>query len=392
MSKKSYEQFTDQARQAMARAHEEARAFHHEYIGTEHVLLALVAEDSGIGADVLQALGVDTHQVRVEIEKLVHSGPESVAVDERPLTPRAREALEFARQEALCASQGHVDTEHLLLGLLREPDGVAGVVLRNLGLNLDAVREEVLKIRVLQMKIVERAVRLVRATSVRKLKMREELLAHLTDIYEQEHTRLSDPVQATEAAACRFGDPVELAHELQTIVPWYDRYEATLDRWFGRRAQESTVRFVTRVTVLVFCQLISMPVLAAPFVVRDLGWNANAWIALRPIVAVLVCLPAAYFFLGLLYFAIRNTLFGVFGQRKSWRRLFVLQTLFGVVVIALGCGFAALAAWDLRQAREILIPSAATGIVAAIGAWVVARSSGPNEIRDAMWARLDVEA
>ncbi len=141
---KMFERFTDRARKVMALANQEAQRFNHEYIGTEHVLLGLVKEGTGVGANVLKNLGVDLHKVRMEVERLVKSGPEMVTMGKLPQTPRAKKVIEYAIEEARNLNHNYVGTEHLLLGLLREREGVAAQVLMNMGLKLDEVREEVL--------------------------------------------------------------------------------------------------------------------------------------------------------------------------------------------------------------------------------------------------------
>ena len=141
-----FERFTDRARKVMALANQEAQRFNHEYIGTEHVLLGLVKEGSGVGANVLKNLDVDLRKVRLEVEKLVKSGPEMVTMGKLPQTPRAKKVIEYAIEEARNLNHNYVGTEHLLLGLLREQDGVAAQVLMNLGLKLYEVREVVLNL------------------------------------------------------------------------------------------------------------------------------------------------------------------------------------------------------------------------------------------------------
>ncbi len=141
-----FERFTDRARKVMALANQEAQRFNHEYIGTEHILLGLVKEGSGVGANVLKNLEVDLRKVRLEVEKLVKSGPDMVTMGKLPQTPRAKKVIEYAIEEARSLNHNYVGTEHLLLGLLREHEGVAAQVLMNLGLKLDEVREEVLNL------------------------------------------------------------------------------------------------------------------------------------------------------------------------------------------------------------------------------------------------------
>jgi ATP-dependent Clp protease ATP-binding subunit ClpC len=141
-----FERFTERARKVMALANQEAQRFNHEYIGTEHILLGLLKEGTGVGPNVLRNLGVDLHKVRVEVEKRVKFGPEMVAMGKLPLTRRARKVSEYAVEEARNLNHNFVGTEHILLGLLRETDGVAAQVLQDLGVKLEIVREEVLKL------------------------------------------------------------------------------------------------------------------------------------------------------------------------------------------------------------------------------------------------------
>ncbi len=141
-----FERFTERARKVIALANQEAQRFNHEYIGTEHILLGLVKEGTGVGANVLKNLGVELHKVRMEVEKLVKAGPDMVTMGKLPQTPRAKKVIEYSIEEARNLNHNYVGTEHILLGLLREHDGVAAQVLMNLGLKLEEVREEVLKL------------------------------------------------------------------------------------------------------------------------------------------------------------------------------------------------------------------------------------------------------
>ena len=129
----------------MSFARQEAERFNHDYIGTEHILLGLVKEGSGVAANVLENLDVDLEKVRLEVEKLVKPAPDVVTIGQLPFTPRAKKVLEFAIDEARALDHNYVGTEHLLLGLLREQEGLAAQVLMNLGLKLDDVRSEVME-------------------------------------------------------------------------------------------------------------------------------------------------------------------------------------------------------------------------------------------------------
>src|SRR6266436_995571 len=143
-----YERFTDRARKVMQLANQEAQRFNHEYIGTEHILLGLVKEGSGVAANVLKNLDIDLRKIRLEVEKIVQtgSGNEMVTMGKLPHTPRAKKVIEYSIEEARNLNHNYVGTEHLLLGLLREQEGVAAQVLMNLGLKLEDVREEVLNL------------------------------------------------------------------------------------------------------------------------------------------------------------------------------------------------------------------------------------------------------
>src|SRR5206468_1049914 len=143
-----YERFTDRARKVMQLANQEAQRFNHEYIGTEHILLGLVKEGSGVAANVLKNLDIDLRKIRLEVEKIVQHGPggEQVVMGRLPHTPRAKKVIEYSVEEARGLNHNYIGTEHLLLGLIRETEGVASHVLMNLGLKLEDVREEVLNL------------------------------------------------------------------------------------------------------------------------------------------------------------------------------------------------------------------------------------------------------
>src|ERR1700741_68867 len=141
-----YERFTDRARKVMQLTNQEAIALNHEYIGTEHILLGLVKEGSGVAANVLKNLDIDLRKIRLEVEKIVQAGPDMVTMGKLPHTPRAKKVIEYSIEEARNLNHNYVGTEHLLLGLLREQEGVAAQVFLNLGLRLEDVREEVLNL------------------------------------------------------------------------------------------------------------------------------------------------------------------------------------------------------------------------------------------------------
>jgi ATP-dependent Clp protease ATP-binding subunit ClpC len=382
---------SDPARQVLALAAGAARSLNHDYIGTEHILLGLSQDDTCAVSSALKTLGADASQIRLKVGHLVHSGPQAVSQRKLPFTPRAKRAIECAEEEAWNLQQDRIGPEHLVLGLLREREGVAGQILLSLGLDLDAVRERVFELRMNQLKFVERIVRPVRAGTTRKRKMREELLAHLTAVYDEELARLHDPTAAMHAAAERFGKPDVLSHELQSALPAAEQVSYFLDRWFGWRPPESAARWIRRMAVYMFCLLTSALVLATAVVVHEFGWNGSVWIALRPVVGMVLLVPPTVSMLALLYFDLRNTLFGVFGARKSLPLSFGLGVLMGLIVLVAGVSFAVFAEWSLVRAKMSLISYGTTGMATAIAAWLIARTNGPTEIRDALWASLRIE-
>jgi ATP-dependent Clp protease ATP-binding subunit ClpC len=138
--------FTERAQRVILIAQEEAKRLNHDYVGTEHLLLGLIALGEGVAAQVMANLGVDLRRVRGEVEKIVGTGDNVMLLGEIPFTPRAKKVLELAVEEAQNMGHNYVGTEHLLLGLIREEEGVAARVLENLGVRLDVVREEVISL------------------------------------------------------------------------------------------------------------------------------------------------------------------------------------------------------------------------------------------------------
>lgn len=139
-----FDKFTERARKVLSLAQEEAQRFKHNYIGTEHLLLGLVREGEGVAAKVLQKLGVDLQAVRNAVEFIIGRG-DRIVLGEIGLTPRAKKVIELAIDEARRMNHHYIGTEHLLLGLIREGEGVAAGVLESLGVKLDQARKETLK-------------------------------------------------------------------------------------------------------------------------------------------------------------------------------------------------------------------------------------------------------
>jgi ATP-dependent Clp protease ATP-binding subunit ClpC len=137
--------FTPRAQQVLQLARKEADRFNHGYVGTEHILLGLIALGHGVAVNALQALGIDLASVRMEVEKAVGTGPETKTIGNIPFTPRAKKVLALSASEARGLGHSYVGTEHILLGLLREGEGIAARVLENLGVDLDETRYEIMK-------------------------------------------------------------------------------------------------------------------------------------------------------------------------------------------------------------------------------------------------------
>jgi len=140
-----FERFTDRARRAISLAEEEARALHHNYIGTEHLLLGLIGEGEGVAARALESMGISLDAVRQQVEQIIGQG-EQEPQEHISYTPRAKKVLELSLREAKALGHNYIGTEHLLLGLVREGHGVAAQVLTALGADLNRVRQQIIQV------------------------------------------------------------------------------------------------------------------------------------------------------------------------------------------------------------------------------------------------------
>jgi ATP-dependent Clp protease ATP-binding subunit ClpC len=145
MSDEAMSNFTPRAQQVLALARKEADRFNHNFVGTEHLLLGLIKLGQGVAVNVLQKMGLDLETVRMEVEKQVGTGPDQKMIGNIPYTPRVKKVLALAAKEAKALNHTYVGTEHILLGLLREGDGVAARVLKNLDVDIEQTRQEILK-------------------------------------------------------------------------------------------------------------------------------------------------------------------------------------------------------------------------------------------------------
>ncbi|HEY4022004.1 MAG TPA: Clp protease N-terminal domain-containing protein, partial [Pseudonocardiaceae bacterium] len=140
-----FERFTDRARRVVVLAQEEARMLNHNYIGTEHILLGLIHEGEGVAAKALESLGIALEGVRQQVEEIIGQGQQAPS-GHIPFTPRAKKVLELSLREALQLGHSYIGTEHILLGLIREGEGVAAQVLVKLGADLNRVRQQALQL------------------------------------------------------------------------------------------------------------------------------------------------------------------------------------------------------------------------------------------------------
>ena len=140
-----FERFTDRARRVVVLAQEEARMLNHDYIGTEHVLLGLIHEGEGVAANALESLGISLEAVRQQVEEIIGQGQQAPS-GHIPFTPRAKKVFELSLREALQLGHNYIGTEHILLGLIREGEGVAAQVLVKLGADLNRVRQQVIQL------------------------------------------------------------------------------------------------------------------------------------------------------------------------------------------------------------------------------------------------------
>jgi ATP-dependent Clp protease ATP-binding subunit ClpA len=140
-----FERFTDKASRVVVLAQEEARMLNHNYIGTEHILLGLIHEGEGVAAKALDSLSINLDAVRQQVEEIIGQG-QAAPTGHIPFTPRAKKVLELSLREALQLGHNYIGTEHILLGLIREGEGVAAQVLQKLGADLNRVRQTVIQL------------------------------------------------------------------------------------------------------------------------------------------------------------------------------------------------------------------------------------------------------
>ena len=239
---------------------------------------------------------------------------------------------------------------------------------------------------------VERAVRPVRANSRCKDRMREELLTHLTGIYEEELARLGDAAAARARAFERFGNTEELTRELEESVSRAERIDFALERWFGWRAPESAARYTLRLGVQVFVMVAVLSIIVCATVVTIQGPRMDLLARLRLAGSFAFIAGFDVFVLGLLYFKMRDRLCGGLGLRRSWARAAGLGALAALAVQASGLAFTLLGASSVEAGVEVLLLGWPGAVFTPLWFAVFALKYGPREIRHTEWACLDIES
>jgi ATP-dependent Clp protease ATP-binding subunit ClpC len=141
-----FERFTERAKQVVVLAQDEARALRHNYIGTEHILLGLLREEEGLAARVLESLDITVEEVRAQVARIIGPGDEPIVSGQIPFTPRAKKVLELSLREALALKHNYIGTEHILLGLVRENEGVAARILLDFDADAEKIRSEIMRV------------------------------------------------------------------------------------------------------------------------------------------------------------------------------------------------------------------------------------------------------
>lgn len=238
---------------------------------------------------------------------------------------------------------------------------------------------------------VERAVRPVRASSRRKDRMREELLTHLTGLYEEERARLGDTAAALAQALQRFGAPVELTRELQDSVSAGERAEFVFERWFGWRAPESAARYTLRLAVRIFFVVAALTLIVIAAVVASEGPGVDLWSRVRLAASMGIIAGVDVFVLGLLYFKMRDRLCGGLGVRRSWPRAAGFGVLAALAVQGSGLAFTLLGLSPMEASLDLFLLWWPGAIFAPVWFAIYGLTCGPREIRHTEWACLDLD-
>jgi ATP-dependent Clp protease ATP-binding subunit ClpA len=224
-----FERFTDRARRVVVLAQDEARMLNHNYIGTEHILLGLIGENGGIASQVFASLGLDLDQARSDVLKLIGKGTQAPS-GHIPFTPRGKKCLELALREALQLGHNYIGTEHVLLGMIREGEGVGAQVMVRNGLDLNKVRQAVIEalnrpVKVAKPKVAqEDKGRLF--VRVRELQEREGVDVETSEIYEYDLNQVVTENVTVNTIELGFNDGTSVAHNLRYVEQWWSEASA----------------------------------------------------------------------------------------------------------------------------------------------------------------------
>jgi ATP-dependent Clp protease ATP-binding subunit ClpC len=386
--------FSDSVQRVIALAQAQARQHNHSYVGTEHLLLGLLAEPAGTVPLLLRGMNVRADSVREQIESMIQDGP-VMDQPKTPLpTPRAKHAFMLAGRIAQAFEQPDIEPEHLLLGLIEEGHGLAATAMKMLKIDFAELSRRAMEPRGRMLKIIERAVRPMHVGTTRRRRNRCELLDHLDAIFREECEAGYAAPEALDRAARRFGDPAALAEELQRSVTMNDRIAYWFERQLGWRAPESAVWYCLRVANRSTAFIASLCLLCLGLLAISNGRNHNPPIAaLRPIAAFLFVLWADQFLLGFWYIKLRDAMFGVFGSPRSRPRVIGLSLLIILSAAISVFVYLLLAYWKIHEPLTALLHGKflAIGLIVWVIYYTRARRQGPSEIRDTIWASLHLD-
>jgi hypothetical protein len=246
-------------------------------------------------------------------------------------------------------------------------------------------------IRMEQIRLVERIVRPVGGGIIFRRKTREELLSHLTGIYQEELARNSDAPAAMEQASRRLGNSADLTRELREGLRYADRFAWIMERVLVRRAGESVNHWLLRQSMVSFGLMLGLLlIIVFAWFLPYLGY-ADTWRALRPWIACALATPLFHFGLGLIAIKMRDAMYGVFGSPKSAARVIGLMTVAVIGSAAMGFALVPLAGHDLDFAFKASVILGLDGAVMAATMYWVARKSGSQQIADVHWQTLCIE-
>jgi hypothetical protein len=294
---------------------------------------------------------------------------------------------------AIASCSKEIATEHLLLGIVSEPDGMAARIMDELGVDRPRISQRCVATRAEQLTIVERIVRPVRAPMSTKRRMRDELLAHLESIYQEQIAAGDHPARALDVAAQRLGDPATLSRELNESLTVSERIGARIEWVFGWHPPETATRFVARQALMTFIMLLAVWGISGALLggIRY-GWNEALWLSMRPLVAAIMVVPLMQFALGFAYYSMRDTLFAAFRSRFSRRRVAVLAAVMVLTFVCGALGFFSIAEGSVAVGLNCMPGVILASPVLTAICCLVAYQNGPRELSDSVYSLLPLPA